>query len=145
MIGGINLNSTSKRVVLITGSSRGIGKAIAEEFAKLGDNIVINYIFSDNEAGQVKKELEKKYGVSVLCIRADVTKEEEVSKMVDCIIDTYGRIDVLVNNAGIAIDKEFDDRTIKDWKDTLTTNLIGPFIVSRCCGRYMLKRGGKDN
>lgn len=141
MIGGINLNSTSKRVVLITGSSRGIGKAIAEEFAKLGDNIVINYIVSDNEAGRVKKELEKKYGVSVLCIRADVTKEDEVSEMVDCIIDTYGRIDVLVNNAGIAIDKEFDDRTIKDWKDTLTTNLIGPFIVSRCCGRYMLKRG----
>lgn len=128
------------KVVLVTGSSRGIGKAIATEFAKLGGHdIVINYINSKDEAIKLKNYLEKEYNVRALAVKADVSNEIEVKDMVENIINEFGRIDILVNNAGIAIDKEFEDRTVEDWKKTLNTNLIGPFIVSKYVGQEMLK------
>lgn len=127
------------KVVLVTGSSRGIGKAIVMDFARKGYNVVINYIKEDNQAKELKEKLEKEYHIKVLTIRADVSNENEVQKMIDTIINKFGRIDVLVNNAGIAIDKEFEDRTVEDWKRTLSVNLIAPFIVSRYVGNEMLK------
>ena len=74
-----------------------------------------------------------------MTIRADVSNENKIKKMIDTIINKFGRIDVLVNNAGIAIDKEFEDRTVEDWKRTLSVNLIAPFIVSKYVGNEMLK------
>ena len=127
------------KVALVTGSSRGIGKAIITDFAKKGYNVVINYIKEYNEAERLKEKLEKEYHIKVLTIRADVSNENEVQKMIDTIINKFGRIDVLVNNAGIAIDKEFEDRTVEDWKRTLSVNLIAPFIVSKYVGNEMLK------
>lgn len=128
------------KVVLVTGSSRGIGKATIIEFAKRGYNCVINYIKSDDEANTLKEELEKEYSVKALSIKADVSNESEVKEMVSKIISEFGHIDVLVNNAGIAIDKDFEDRTVEDWNKTLTTNLIGPFLVSKYVGEVMLKQ-----
>ena len=84
--------------------------------------------------------MEKKDATQVLPLKADITDEKQVEHMINTIISTFGQIDVLVNNAGIAIDKEFDERTIEDFKKTLDTNLIAPFIVSRCVGKEMLKR-----
>ena len=127
------------KVVLVTGSSRGIGRAIVTDFARKGYNVVINYIKEDNQAKELKEKLEKEYHIKVLTIRADVSNENEVQKMIDTIINKFGRIDVLVNNAGIAIDKEFEDRTVEDWKRTLSVNLIAPFIVSKYVGNEMLK------
>ena len=127
------------KVVLVTGSSRGIGRAIVTDFARKGYNVVINYIKEDSQAKELKERLEKKYHIKVLTIRADVSDENEVQKMIDTIINKFGRIDVLVNNAGIAIDKEFEDRTVEDWKRTLSVNLIAPFIVSKYVGNEMLK------
>ena len=127
------------KVVLVTGSSRGIGKAIVMDFARKGYNVVTNYIKEDNQAKELKEKLEKEYHIKVLTIRADVSNENEVQKMIDTIINKFGRIDVLVNNAGIAIDKEFEDRTVEDWKRTLSVNLIAPFIVSKYVGNEMLK------
>ena len=94
------------KVALITGGSRGIGKAIAIEFAKRAYDVVINYKEHEQEALTLKMELEKKYSISVLLEKADVSSLEDVESMVDDVMNTYGRIDVLVNNAGIAIDKE---------------------------------------
>lgn len=132
------------KVVLVTGSSRGIGKAIVEDFAQKGYNVVINYIKENLEAEKLKKELEKKYKIKALCIKADVSNENEVKDMIRTIINQFEKIDVLVNNAGIAIDKEFEDRTVEDWKKTLNVNLIGPFIVSKYVGHEMLKnKSGK--
>ena len=132
------------KVVLVTGSSRGIGKAIVMDFARKGYNVVINYIKEDNQAKELKEKLEKEYHIKVLTIRADVSNENEVQKMIDTIINKFGRIDVLINNAGIAIDKEFEDRTVEDWKRTLSVNLIAPFIVSKYVGNEMLKnKSGK--
>lgn len=79
-------------------------------------------------------------GGQALTIKADVSNEEDVKQMVKVAIERFGKIDVLVNNAGIAIDKEFEDRTVKDWQDTLNINLIGPFLVSKYVGEEMLKQ-----
>lgn len=127
------------KVALVTGSSRGIGKAIVSNFAKEGYNVVINYIIEKNEALKLKEELEKKYKVKAFCYKADVSNENAVKNMVRDIINEFGKIDVLVNNAGIAIDKKFEDRTVEDWKETLNVNLIGPFIVSKYVGNEMIK------
>lgn len=133
-----------KKVALVTGSSRGIGKAIVEDFAEKGYDVVINYIKEDDEARKLKEKLENEYNVKVLTIRADVSNENEVKDMIRNTINEFGKIDVLVNNAGIAIDKEFEDRTIDDWKKTLNVNLIAPFIVSKYVGNEMLKnKSGK--
>lgn len=96
-----------KKVVLVTGSSRGIGKATIIEFAKKGYNVVINYKNSDSEANSLKDELESKYHIRAITVKADVSNELDVKNMVKSIIDEFKHIDVLVNNAGIAIDKEF--------------------------------------
>lgn len=128
-----------RKVALVTGSSRGIGKAIVTDFAEKGYNVVINYKKENNEAQRLKEELERVYNIKALTIKADVSDENEVKNMIEQIISEFGKIDVLVNNAGIAIDKEFDDRTVEDWKLTLNTNLIAPFIVSKYVGNEMLK------
>ena len=130
----------NNKVALITGSSRGIGRATITEFAKKGYNVVINYKNSEKEATELKEQLQNDYNIKALAIKADVSNEEEVKEMVNIIISEFGHIDVLVNNAGIAIDKDFEERTVDDWQKTLNTNLIGPFVVSKCVGEVMLNQ-----
>ena len=125
--------------VLITGGTRGIGEAISREFAKKGYNLIINYINSKEKAEQLKAELEKIYNIKVLTIQADLSDEKAIEDMVDVVIDKFGKIDVLVNNAGIIIDKEFEEKTIEDWKQTLNINLIAPFILTKLIGKEMVK------
>ena len=127
------------KVVLVTGSSRGIGRSIAVKFAKEGANVIINYKSNTKEAETIT-EIISNYGVKCTCIKANVAKEKDVAAMVEQIIEEFGHIDVLVNNAGIAIDNEFEDREVKDWVTTLGTNLIGVFLVSKYVGKYMMKQ-----
>lgn len=136
-----------KKVVLITGASRGIGKATAIEFAKKGYNVVINYVSNDDAAKNLKKYLTENYDTDVMTYKCDVSNEAKVKEMVKQVIDYFGKIDVLVNNAGIAIDVAFEDKTVENFRKTLDVNLIGPFIVSREVGKYMLeqKRGSIVN
>ena len=129
----------SNHVVLITGSSRGIGSATAKIFASNNYNVVINYNNSAKEAFDLKEEIEKIYKVNVLCVKCNVSNELEVNSMVEKTIDTFGHIDVLVNNAGIAIDTTFEDKTVENFRTILDTNLIGTFIVSKYVGKHMLK------
>ena len=125
------------KVVLVTGSSRGIGKATIIEFASKGYNVVINYFKSDNEAKLLKEKLEKDYHVKVLVMKADVSNENEVKDMVEQIINEFGQINVLVNNAGIVYDRSFEEITIEEFKRTLEVNVIGAFITSREVSKYM--------
>lgn len=127
------------KVVLVTGSSRGIGRSIAVKFAKEGANVIINYKSNKKEAEAIT-EVISNYGNKCINIQADVSKEKDVSDMVNKIINEFGHIDILVNNAGIAIDSEFEDKNAKDWKDTLENNLISVFLVSKYVGKYMLER-----
>lgn len=128
-----------EKVALVTGSSRGIGAATIIEFAKNGYSVVINYVNSEEEAMTLKKQVEEDYHVKVLTIRADVSIEEEVRSMVEEVIHTFGHIDCLVNNAGIAIDTLFEDKTVENFRKILDVNLIGAFLVSKYVGEYMLK------
>lgn len=125
------------KVVLITGASRGIGKSTALMFAKNGYDVVINYNNSVNEAKELEKYILEKYDVNVLCINADICSEEDINNMVDTIIDKFGHIDVLVNNAAIALDCVVEDKTKDNFIKTMDTNLIGPFLLSRLCSKYM--------
>ena len=126
--------------VLVTGGTRGIGEAISREFAKKGYDIIINYVNSNEKAQNLKQELEKEYNIKVLPIQTDISNEIAIKNMVDTAINEYGKIDVLVNNAGIVIDREFEDRTVEDWKKTLDINLIAPFVLTKLVGKEMMKQ-----
>ncbi len=125
------------KVVLITGSSRGIGKSTASIFAKNNYNVVINYNKSEDKALALKLELETTYNIKCLCIKADISKEEEIISMVEETIKEFGHIDVLVNNASIAIDTIFEDKTKDNFNKIINTNLIGTFLVSKYVSKYM--------
>lgn len=127
----------NNKVVLVTGSSRGIGKATIIEFASQGYNVVINYNNSETEAYELKQYVEKNYNVKALAIKADVSNELEAKEMVSSIIKEFGSIDVLVNNAGIVYDRGFDEIKIDEFEKTLKVNVIGAFIVSREVAKYM--------
>lgn len=128
-----------KKNVLVTGASRGIGKATVIEFAKKGYNVVINYVSDDNAAETLKNFVVENYDVDVMLCKCDVSNEEEVKEMVKSIIEKHGKIDVLVNNAGIAIDTTFEDKTKENFLKILDVNLIGPFLVSKEVSKYMLE------
>ena len=128
-----------KKVVIVTGSSRGLGRIIIERFAKEGYAVVINYNDSFEEAKSLYNDIVKK--TDALMIKADVSNEEEVNNMVSTVYNEYGRIDCLVNNAGIALDSTFYDKSVENFKKILDVNLVGTFIVSKAVSKYMLKQG----
>lgn len=132
---------SKRKVVLVTGGARGIGRSTIIEFAKKNYDVVINYCHSEADSNELKEFVEKEYNVSALVIKASVSNESEVEAMVEQVIKVFGHIDVLVNNAGIAIDTTFDDKTYDNFMETLKVNLIGTFIVSKYVGKYMLANG----
>lgn len=132
---------SKRKVVLVTGGARGIGRSTIIEFAKKNYDVVINYCHSEADSNELKEFVEKEYNVSALVIKASVSNESEVEAMVEQVIEVFGHIDVLVNNAGIAIDTTFDDKTYDNFMEILKVNLIGTFIVSKYVGKYMLANG----
>ena len=125
------------KVALVTGGARGIGRAIVLELAHAGYDIVINYFNSEALALELKTEVEK-LGCKALALKCDISNEEQVVAMVNAIKNNFGKVDVLVNNAAVSIDKMFYDRTVEDFKTTLNTNVIGTFLVSKYVGEMMM-------
>ena len=125
-------NSKYNKVVLITGSSRGIGASLATYFAKNKYYTVINYSNSKNDAEKlydsISQIVDKKY---LLLCKADVSKRNDVNKMFKKIIKIFGKLDILINNAGLNIDKPFLKLTDNDWQKVLQINLTGTFICSQ--------------
>jgi 3-oxoacyl-[acyl-carrier protein] reductase len=130
---------SQNKVVLVTGASRGIGAAIAYEFARDGYDVVINYLKSEGEGETIKNKIIQDFGVKALTIKADISKESEIKDMVKNIFTEFGKIDVLVNNAGIAIDAPVEDKKIEEFEKILKVNLIGQFICARECVTIMDK------
>lgn len=125
------------KTVLITGSSRGIGASTARLFAQNGYNIIINYNTNKYSAIKLSEELKNTYKVKTLVIKCDISKEDEVKEMTNKSIEEFKHIDVLVNNASIAIDTFFEDKTADNFRKILDTNLIGTFLVSKYIGNNM--------
>ena len=128
-----------EKVVLVTGGSRGIGKEVALKFAKEGYNVVTNYVSDKTDKEKLQKEFEEN-GVKALVLKADVTKKEDVENLVSKAIAEFGKIDVLVNNAGITRDNLLIRMPEEDFDKVLETNLKGAFLVTKAVTKYMMKK-----
>jgi len=130
------------KVALVTGSGRGIGKAIALTLAKRGADIVINDLDMDNAAHTVEEI--KALGRKAIAIKADVSSEVEVEEMIKECINHFGRIDILVNNAGLVSTKLLQDTTLQDWDRIMSINLKGVFLCTKAVYPYMMdQKSGK--
>ena len=128
-----------KKVALVTGASRGIGKEIAKSLARQGFIVVINYNGSTLKALETKGEIEE-LGAEAMVCQADISDSQSVAIMVEQIMATYGRIDILVNNAGITRDKLLIKMSEEDFNQVLMTNLTGCFYTCKLISRIMLKQ-----
>lgn len=131
------------KVALVTGASRGIGRAIAIELAQKGAKVAVNYSGSEAKANEVVDEI-KSLGQEAIAIQADVSNTESVSNMVKQVIDTFGSLDILVNNAGITRDNLLMRMKEDEWDAVINTNLKGVFLCTKAVTRQMMKqRNGK--
>ena len=130
------------KTALVTGSARGIGRAIAEKLGSLGANVVISDILADL-VDQTAAELEAQ-GISVLGVACDMTKADQVDRLMAAIVDKFGTLDVVVNNAGITRDGLLIRQTPESWDLVMEVNLKGAFLVTQAAARLMIKaRSGK--
>ncbi|MFB6165229.1 MAG: 3-oxoacyl-[acyl-carrier-protein] reductase [Haloarculaceae archaeon] len=120
-----------EQTCLVTGGSRGIGRGIAEDLGRHGADVVVNYRSSERAAHEVVDAIEEEGGRAI-AVQGDVANYEDVEAMCDQVHDAFGRVDVLVNNAGITIDKKFENMTREDWDRVINVNLGGVFNCTHC-------------
>jgi glucose 1-dehydrogenase len=125
---------------LVTGASSGIGRAIAIALGQAGADVVVNYVSGEDKAEDVCNEI-RRFGVHALALRADVSSEPQVQTMFEQMLEAFGTIDVLVNNAGLQKDAAFEDLTLEQWNKVLGVNLTGQFLCSREAVREFKRRG----
>lgn len=127
------------RTAIITGSARGLGKAIALKMAKMGANIVLNDIATSDSLDATAAEF-KEAGYNVAVTRGDVRNSEDVKAMVAAAVEAFGRVDILVNNAGITKDKPMAMMSEEDWDMVLDINLKGAFLCTKFAAKQMIKQ-----
>lgn len=118
------------KTIIVTGGSRGIGKCMVENFAKDGYNVILNYNKSEKQAKQIKQNLAEE-GIEIDIFKADISKQDEVKKLVEFTLNKYENIDVLINNAGIARLHLFTDVTEEEWDEIMNTNLKSAFFTTQ--------------
>ena len=118
------------KTCLVTGASRGIGRGVAEELGSCGANVVVNYVSSEEKAHETADQIESEGGTAAVA-QADVSDREAVDDLADLVHDAFGSIDVLVNNAGITIDRKFEDMTREEWDRVMDVNLGGTFNCTK--------------
>ena len=128
------------KVALVTGASRGIGRAVALRFAEEGAKVAVNYLSAEKEADQVVRAIRERGG-EALAVRADVSSGAQVRAMVAHIVDEWGGIDILVNNAGIALDGPAESMPEEDWRRVIDVNLTGAFLCTQAVIPAMRRRG----
>lgn len=133
----------ANKTVLVTGGTRGIGKAIAFAFAKKGARVAVLFRSDQVSADKTLAELE---GNAHLAIKADVTDADQVKKALDDVIEDFDRLDIVVNNAGIGVYHPLPTTNYEDWqqawKKTIDANLIGPANICFCAAKHMIDQGG---
>ncbi|MFU0824670.1 elongation factor P 5-aminopentanone reductase [Clostridium sp.] len=127
------------KVILITGGSRGIGKSISKEFAKLGGNVIINYVHNDAAAEETLEEI-RAFGGYAISIKGDISNYNFTKDMVEKVLNKFGKIDVLVNNAGISKVGLFIDMKEEDFDNIMNTNLKGVFNTCHNVVKHMIYR-----
>lgn len=125
--------------VIVTGGSRGIGRAVAIEFARLGANVAINYVSDEEAARKVAEEIEALGGRSLL-IKGDVSKVKDCTDLIDKTLEAFGTIDILVNNAGITKDNLIIRMKEEDFDKVIDINLKGVFNTCKCAIKHMIKQ-----
>lgn len=133
------LQKLKSQVALVTGASRGIGRAIALELATEGASVVVNYASSSAAAEEIVKEIVAGGG-NAIALQADVSKAEEVENLFKAVMDKWQRIDILVNNAGITRDTLLLRMKPEDWQAVIDLNLTGVFLCTRAASKVMLKQ-----
>ncbi len=129
------------KVAVITGASRGIGRAIALEFAREGADMVVNYRTRAEEAEKVVEEI-RRMGRRAVAVRADVSNPDQVEEMASTAFEEFGKVDVLVNNAGIIAKAPLEELTPDEWDRVISVNLNGVFYTMRSFGTRMIRQGG---
>lgn len=129
------------KVVLITGGSSGIGKETVYKFAKNGYDVIFTYNKSKETSKTIEKDIKSSYNVNIYSIKCDISMENDVKSLANFVKDKTNKIDVLVNNAGIAIDNLFEEKTVEEFKKVIDTNLIGTFSVIKYLGN-LINDGG---
>lgn len=125
------------KVVLITGARRGLGLAIAKKFSGGGYDVVLNGRSCYEKLLAISKELEEKYSIQSLVCMGDIANEEDVKRMLDEVKNKFGRLDVLVNNAGIVYDMEIDERPTNVFEETMHNNVTGTYLMCKYFGKFM--------
>lgn len=128
-----------EKVAIITGASRGIGREIAKTLARKGIKVVANFNKSEDAAIKLKEEL-KKENIDIEVFKADVSKREDVNKLVQFTIEKFKKIDILINNAGIAEYNLFTEETDEDWERVINTNLYSAFAMSQEVSKEMIRQ-----
>jgi NAD(P)-dependent dehydrogenase (short-subunit alcohol dehydrogenase family) len=129
----------ANQVAVVTGASRGLGQAIALGLADEGADLVICYRSGEAEATETVRQIQER-GRRAIAVQVDTSKREQIQAMVDRTMAEFGRIEILVNNAGIMNTTSFLDLTDEEWDSVLTTNLKGYFMTAQICAREMVKR-----
>jgi len=125
------------KTVLVTGGGAGLGAGICEVFAQEGANIVVNYIVNESEVLQFVNTLGERFGGKHMAAYADVTKAEDIDAMISAVVEKYGHLDVVVNNAGIWPTTLIENMSDAEWRKVIDVNLTGPFVLSkRACVYY---------
>ena len=119
-----------KKIAILTGASKGIGRQIAKTLAKENIQVIANYNKSEEEILKLKNELEEE-NIQVDIKKADVSKRKEAKELVEYVLSRYGKIDILINNAGISEYKLFTEETDQDWERVINTNLYSAFVMSQ--------------
>lgn len=133
-------NEMSNSVAIVTGASRGIGRAVAVELANLGCDLLINYRASKDYAEQTA-EIVRSVGSRALVYRADVTRREQVTAMLNVVLEEFGRLDMLVNNIGLLYQKPFSEIDDDEWQNLIDVNLNSAFICTQEAGQVMSDGG----
>lgn len=126
-----------KKTALITGASSEVGMAISNILARNNINIIIHYNSNYNSALELEENIKEKYDVETLIIKADLTKEEDINKLIEKSLNKFKKIDILINNAALDKPNLFEEKNSTDFKEILNVNLIAPFLLSQKIGQIM--------